>query len=250
MSIVKLDHHEHEFKLEIYNKGFQCDGCREQGFGSRYKCEHCSYELHPECKCRKPTITHDFFPGSVFKFYEQLHIPGSCGRSCDACGTDIKGFVYHCWRGPRLADGWDLHPCCSKLEKELRIDGTDFILRDKVTSECMWCKNKKLCGTTSRVPGWSYVSGCGKYHFHVYCVAKMVAKMVHEVWKKGEVDESSDSSALDKIDLRVVAKSGRKGGSGSGFGRTIRIFLKTIVAILLGDPTITLACVLFDVLSK
>ncbi|GFY82182.1 hypothetical protein Acr_02g0004220 [Actinidia rufa] len=215
MSIVKLDHHEHEFKLASYNKGFQCDGCREQGFGSRYKCEHCSYELHPECKCRKPTITHDFFPGSVFKFYEQLHIPGSCGRSCDACGKDIEGFVYHCWRGPRLEDGWDLHPCCSKLVKELRIDGTDFILRDK-------------------------------YHFHVYCVAKMV----HKAWQRGEVDESGNSSALDKIDLRVVAKSGRKGGSGSGFGRTIRIFLKTIVAILLGDPTITLACVLFDALSK
>ncbi|GFY82180.1 hypothetical protein Acr_02g0004200 [Actinidia rufa] len=237
--LSELDRHEHEFKLEIYNKRFDCYGCKEQGFGSRYKCEHCSYELHPECKCRKPTITHDFFPGSVFEFYE--HIPGSCGRICDACGKDINGFVYHCWE-----DGWDLHPCCSNLVKELRIDGTDFILRDKVKSKCMWCKKKKLCGTTSRVPGWSYVSGCREYHFHVYCVAKMV----HKAWQRGEVDESGNSSALDKIDLRVMAKSGRKGRSGSGFGRTIRIFLKTIVAILLGDPTITLACVLFDALSK
>ena len=114
----------------------------------------------------------------------------------------------------------------------------------------MRCKKKKLDGTTSCVPGWSYVSGCGNYHVHVYCVAKMAAKIVHEAWKKGEVDESSDSSALDRIDLRVVAKSGRKGGSGSGFGKTIRIFLQTIVAILLGDPTITLACLVFDVLFK
>ncbi|GFY82184.1 hypothetical protein Acr_02g0004240 [Actinidia rufa] len=221
MSIVKriyrelseLGRHEHEFKLESYNKRFTCAGCKKQGFGSRYKCEHCSYELHPECKCRKPTVTHDFFPGSVFEFLEQPHILGSCGRICDACGKDIHGFVYHC-----RANDWDLHPCCSKLEKELRIDDTDFILCDKVTSKCMWCKNKKLCGTTSHVPGWSYVSGCGKYHFHVCCVAKME----HKAWHWVEVDES---------------------GSGSG---TVKIFLKIIVAILF----ITLGCVLFDVVSK
>ncbi|KAA8539452.1 hypothetical protein F0562_026144 [Nyssa sinensis] len=38
--------HQHELELQSDNKRFTCDGCKEQGFGPRHRCERCDYDLH------------------------------------------------------------------------------------------------------------------------------------------------------------------------------------------------------------
>uniref|UniRef100_A0A5B7AZR9 Phorbol-ester/DAG-type domain-containing protein n=1 Tax=Davidia involucrata TaxID=16924 RepID=A0A5B7AZR9_DAVIN len=223
--------HEHELEEQKYAKRFTCDGCKEDGFGSRFRCKHCDYELHKECKSPTPTISHDFFKGNTFEFFEKL--PTKCGNSyCKACGKEIFGFVYHCQE-----KGWNIHPCCSSLETEMCIDGVRFELHNKVSSSnCMRCDQS----SSKRIPGWSYIctSEGYMYQFHVYCVSEMV----HEAWKKGAIgNTNTDSNALEKISLRLVVNSKRKGGRGNQFLKTLTIFLRTIVGILLGDPTAILA---------
>ncbi|XP_052185314.1 uncharacterized protein LOC127796953 [Diospyros lotus] len=240
-------HHEHEMEMKNYNKRFTCDGCKQEGLGSRYRCHHCDYELHEECNFPKPTISHDFFPGCSFHFHSRP--PTRCGdnrckqhaRCCDACGKDVHGYVYHC-----PDEGWDLHPCCTNLQTKFCIDGTLFLLRDGVFSRCVWCKKKKLWGGRSHVRGWSYVSECGKYHFHVNCVGKMA----QEAWKEGDEDDDACMALEKMVDLRVLAKYSKPSRDrGSKFWKTAWMLLKTILGIILGDPT-TLAFSLVDLLSQ
>ncbi|KAA8534218.1 hypothetical protein F0562_031589 [Nyssa sinensis] len=240
--------HEHEFEPQSYEKRFPCNGCKEDGFGSRHRCKCCDYELHNECKNPQPTISHDFFKGYTFTFFEKL--PEGCGdiyckehpRYCSACGKEICGFVYHC-----KEKGWNLHPCCSSLPTKRCIDGMSFELRNKASSKCMRCNHKVVrCGSKS-VPCWSYVctSEPEGYQFHVCCVIEMV----HEAWKKGAVG-NIDSNALEKISLRLVVNSKRKDRKVSQFLTTLAILLKTIVGILLGDPTAIVAPLFVELVLK
>ncbi|CAL5322487.1 unnamed protein product [Camellia sinensis] len=224
----------HGYKLEkkSYNKRFTCDGCKQKGCGSGYRCKHCDYELHEECMSPKHSISLEIFPGSVFEF---CHQPSSThSRSCDACGSYIKGYFYAC-NARNLA----LHPCCSNLKANLCISGMDFILHDnKVSSssKCKKCNQKTPLGTKTPNAGCSYVSRCNKYHFHVYCITQMV----HEAWTNGDNDGSTNDFAmtLEKMDLKSVETKNRNGGSGgNNIWRTISIFISTIAACLLGDPT-------------
>ncbi|KAF5959140.1 hypothetical protein HYC85_000349 [Camellia sinensis] len=63
----------HGYKLEkkSYNKRFTCDGCKQKGFGSGYRCEHCDYELHEECMSPEHSISPEIFPRSIFEFCHQ-----------------------------------------------------------------------------------------------------------------------------------------------------------------------------------
>ncbi|KAA8534220.1 hypothetical protein F0562_031587 [Nyssa sinensis] len=239
--------HEHEFELQSYKKRFPCDGCKEDGFGSRHRCKYCDYELHNECKNPKPTISHDFFKGYTFTFFEKL--PKECGDNyckkqasyCSACGKEICGFVYHCEE-----KGWNLHPCCSRLPTKRSMDGVSFELRNKASSNCMRCNQKVVRCSSKSVPGWSYVctSEPEGYQFHVYCVTEMV----HEAWKKGAVG-NIDSDALKEKSLRLVVNSNWKDKKGSLFWRILPILLRTVVGILLGDPTAIFAS-FFELVSK
>lgn len=234
--------HDHELELRSYNKPFKCDGCMEDGFRWRYRCEPCNYDLHEECMYPKPTITHELFQGSTFIFRDKP------GNICDACGREIRGYSYHC-----KADDLDLHPRCSNLKGKLCIGGTDFVLRKKAKNNCFWCKKKKpTLFAENNVEGWCYVSECNKFYCHVYCVSQMV----HEAWKRGDLDrndaddDDDTSLALEKVDLKLVAKSTGSGGGGSVFLKTISIFLKTIVGILFGDPTVLILSMLVEIIPR
>ncbi|KAL7253151.1 hypothetical protein ACSBR1_007639 [Camellia fascicularis] len=226
----------HGYKLEkkSYNKRFTCDGCKQKGFGSGYRCEHCDYELHEECMFPEHSISPEIFPRFIFEF---CHQPSSThSRSCDACGNYIEGYFYAC-----DARNLALHPCCSNLKANLCISGMDFILHNKVSSssKCKRCNQKTPLGTKTRNPGCSYVSTCKKYNFHVYCITQMV----HEAWMNGDIDGSTDdfAMALEKMDLKPVETKTRNGGSGgNNIWTTISIFICTIAACLLGNPTAVL----------
>ncbi|KAK1396268.1 Phorbol-ester/DAG-type domain-containing protein [Heracleum sosnowskyi] len=240
IKIYHPSHPEHELVLRNFKKPYHCDGCKQQGFGPRYRCEssNCDYVLHESCMFNSQSATHDFYSDCTFKFsYE----PRSCGTWCDACGRNINGFVYHC------ADKeLDFHPCCLNLKNKLVIDdGVKFKLNDKVTSKCIWCKRKSLKGKSEG--GWSYTSKCNQYHFHVHCITELI----QESWKRGDY-ENETTSILSLKDPELRLRRSSNGGSwsrGGKYWKIVKLFMTAVVSILLGDPTAVLATTLFNVIT-
>ncbi|XP_059628139.1 uncharacterized protein LOC132270931 isoform X2 [Cornus florida] len=221
--------HKHELELKSYEKRFTCNGCKQEGLGPRYRCKHCDYELHKECRNPKLEISHEFLKGHTLEFLDQL--PSKCSTTrCIACGSNICGSLYH-----NKAKELYLHPCCSNLKSKLCIDGAIFKLRNEVVSKCMWCKKKEPRRHKTDIRGWSYISDCKEYQIHVYCVTEMV----HEAWKK------------EKIDLQLLPNSKKNQGK-LGF-KTIRkiveILLKSVVGVLFGDPLMIIASVVPSVVE-
>ncbi|KAL8145694.1 uncharacterized protein LOC141705853 [Apium graveolens] len=238
-------HPEHELVLRNFKKPFNCDGCKEKGFGPRYRCESndCDYVLHEKCKFRSETATHDFYPDCTFEFFYQpfgrcdKKKCKECGTFCNACGKDINGFVYHC-----EDKDLDLHPCCLELQNKMVINGMKFRLIEKLTSKCIWCKSRSLKGTSEG--GWSYKSKCDQYHFHVYCIKEMM----QESWKTEDRKDES-SLLLKNSDLRVARRSNGGSSRSRKYWKIVKVFMTAVVAILLGDPTALLATTLFNLIT-
>ena len=221
-------HPEHQLVLRSFNKPYDCDGCRERGFGSRYRCESndCDYVLHESCMFNSQTATHDFYPDSTFKF---SYKPRSCGTWCNACENNINGFVYYC-----EDKDLDLHPCCLNLKNKMVIDGTKFKLTEK--------KRKSKGKSTG---GWSYESKCNKYQFHVH----RITEMIYESWKIGNCKDENSSLSLKNPELRLRRSSDRGSSRGGKYWKVAKIFLTAVVAILLGDPTVVLTTTLFNLIT-
>ncbi|KAL9418819.1 hypothetical protein AB3S75_036718 [Citrus x aurantiifolia] len=241
--------HRHKLELKSYKKPYNCDGCKELGFGARYRCDKCNFDLHQDCMLAAPIAHHDFFKNSTFKIFHQPPQKCSdycreCQSYCDACAKPVRGLYYHCEK-----EGWDLHPCCRNLPNNLPIENIKFKLRNKVSSKCIWCKKKNLEGTVSGIRGWSYVSECKEYHFHVHCAMDMVI----DGWRNGAFNNQDGNSlaALENLELPLLRQylSGNRRSS-SKFTKVVKIVLKTIVGILLGDPTVVLTGILVDLVAK
>lgn len=187
-------------------------------------------------------IYHENFGGSSFEFqYEPCirydkHNRKEFSKCCDACGKEICGFSYRCEENDK-----DLHPCCVNLKNKLLIEDTIFDLRTEVFSKCIWCKKKKISDGKRDVRGWSYVSTCGKYHFHVYCMVELV----HEACMKyGDI-------GLQNIELKQLAKFSNSGGSRAGKTlQMIKSIMKIILSVLLGDPTMLISNVIVEMASR
>ncbi|KAL5734751.1 hypothetical protein ACOSP7_032612 [Xanthoceras sorbifolium] len=168
--------HPHELELKSYNKPYLCDGCKEIGLGTRYRCEQCNFDLHIPCSSlsANETTSHDFFHNSTLKLF--FKPPGRGERFCVACVKPVRGFVYHCEE-----KGRDLHPCCLTLPHMVKVDDVEFKLSDKfLSSKCSWCNMKCLQDNSPGLRGWSYVSTCKKYNLHARCATEMML----QVWKK------------------------------------------------------------------
>ncbi|CBI32534.3 unnamed protein product, partial [Vitis vinifera] len=113
--IPHFSHPQHKLKFEYIELPFKCDGCKEAGIGSRYKCSICDYDLHTHCALPSPSITHPFYTKCSFQFLPRP--PGDAARFCNACEKDINGFLYHC-----NSCGFDLHPCCARLPMEMLVE--------------------------------------------------------------------------------------------------------------------------------
>ncbi|XP_051129940.1 uncharacterized protein LOC127250614 [Andrographis paniculata] len=242
MSIVPRTHdcYEH-YELKAFEKLFSCDGCKMKGFGQRYQCNLCGNELHKECKSPKATITHEFFARSTFTFREKpftrygFNHQREFSKICDACGKEIRGFSYHCEE-----DNLDVHPYCLNLEKNVLISkDTVFNLEANVVSKCIWCKKKKISDDSRGVLGWSYISTCRKYHFHVYCMAEMA----HEACVR-----SGGEMVLENVELRSLAK--KRSRRKMVVVEMIKSILKIVFAALLGDPTVLISSAIVELLSR
>ncbi|KAK2637584.1 hypothetical protein Ddye_032376 [Dipteronia dyeriana] len=196
----------------------------------------------------KSTTRLGFFPNSAFKFL--LRPPGLRERCYNGCGKLMRVFMYHCeekW--------WDLHPSCLNLPNKLKVDYVKFKLRDKVLEKCFWCNKRRLEGSVSRIRGWSYVSKCEKYHFHVYYASEMML----EGWKNESYSNNNDNDqtspdslalALENLELPIQGQSRGNGGGSSGhkFIRIVKMFFKVFIGILLGDSTISLTCLVAELI--
>ena len=205
-----------------------CNGCEEYGSnGVRYRCEDCNYNLHKDCMFSKPITTHEIFEGFIFKFYEQPPLSEKfrerTQRFCNACGKHVKGFIYHCPEADL-----DLHPCCLNLKKEFPIGHVKFHLGE-TKSKCKFCNQIDLLD----IQVWSYVSECGEYNFHVSCIMKI---MLDEL--ENGTTNSNGCLALENLELPIQHRLKRNGGMGKISWKILKVFLKTIFSILLGDPTV------------
>ncbi|KAK2976861.1 hypothetical protein RJ640_009312, partial [Escallonia rubra] len=236
-------HPEHKLELKNYKKPYTCDGCKEQGFGSRYRCDECNYELHKDCMLNTQVTSHEFYKGAIFRFFNQLS--KKVCKSCDACGKAINGFVYHCEE-----EGKNLHPCCRSLKNTVSIEGANengkdkeeftsvtFKLHKQVLGKCIWCDKKSLGGSSSGINGWSYVSDCKDYHFHVYCTAEMLL----EGWKSG---------TFENLEFLPQPSGSKFGGIGGKCSKIGKIFFKAIAGYLLGDPITPIIGVISLVLNN
>ncbi|XP_034704244.1 uncharacterized protein LOC117928476 [Vitis riparia] len=128
------------------------------------------------------------------------------------------------------------------------INGEGFRLQDKVSRLCNWCKEG------SRV-GWAYASSNEDYYFHVGCVPEMMLEAGQNEGGDGSGSDDDDDgksvAVVSKMKLQLQRNSKGNGGRGNKYWQMLKSILRIVMCVLLGDPTITLACVVTkSLLSK
>ncbi|XP_073526052.1 uncharacterized protein [Phyllobates terribilis] len=222
MRYVEIDHWghpQHKLKMEYTEVPFKCDGCREVGIGSCYRCRLCEYDLHVLCALPyAPTLCHPFYSRCCFHFLSRP--PGNAPRYCNACHKDVTGFLYHC-----RECGFDMHPCCAKLPLVLDEGNMRLCLQPKASSSC------HRCGGKGR--SWTYRSSCKKYSLHVACAKEMLVDNWHSFYLTTE-----------GATTRIPALKGRCFRHTIGAANPKRkccavaaLALQFVISAVLGDPT-------------
>ncbi|KAK4284630.1 hypothetical protein QN277_001433 [Acacia crassicarpa] len=235
--ISHFGHPQHKLSFEYSQFPFKCDGCKEVGIGSRYKCSICDYDLHMHCALPSPSIYHPFYPKCSFQFLSRP--PGDIPRFCNACEKGISGFVYHC-----PSCGFDLHPCCAKLPMVLDDGELKLYLYQKVSSAC------HRCGKKGR--SWSYRSKCKSYNLHVACVREMVVESWPEIFmetKKGSYRLENEVSNL-KNTLQSSHSSSRSKGKVRKCCEMAGMAVQFVVSAVLGDPTVLIGGIVGSLISR
>ncbi|KAK6946192.1 DC1 [Dillenia turbinata] len=241
--ISHFSHPQHKLKFEHIEVPFKCDGCKEVGIGSRYKCSTCDFDLHMHCALPTPTLTHPFYTKCSFQFLPKP--PGDTPRFCNACEKDVLGFVYHC-----KPCGFDLHPCCAKLPMMLDDGEVKLYLYRKVSSSCL------RCGRKGR--SWSYRSTCKRYNLHVACVKEMLVESWHEIYfRRNNNSTNNYYNGSRRLETRIPSLQGtlqthhnRGKGKVKKCGEMAGLAVQIVIAAVLGDPTSLIAGVIGLLLSR
>ncbi|XP_054789568.1 uncharacterized protein LOC129295117 [Prosopis cineraria] len=172
---------------------------------------------------------------------------GPNSRYCDSCGQDVRGFLYH---DQYSKHKFDLHPCCMNLKRTMSDpNGTvELNLKDQAPSKCVKCKRKYLNNVQSKEAfrGWSYVSSCGNYCYHVYCVKTLIL----ENREKGYFNVASSSSSSSSSSLVIgsetasatssLAMDRRRRSSKLSVTRAlikmVKVGFSVIISVLFGNP--------------
>lgn len=233
--IPHMCHPQHKLKFDYIELPFKCDGCKEAGIGSRYKCSICDYDLHTHCALPAPSITHPFYTKCSFQFL--VRPPGDVPRFCNACEKDITGFLYHC-----NSCGFDLHPCCAKLPMVLDDGEMKLFLYRKVSAPC------DRCGRKGR--SWSYRSKCKKYNLHVACVKEMLVESWQEIYY-GRGNGRKPETRIPSIKGTLQAHHhNRSKGRVKKCCDMAGLAMQFVVSAILGDPTTLIAGVVGSLMSR
>ncbi|KAF8402899.1 hypothetical protein HHK36_010991 [Tetracentron sinense] len=230
---IKHFSHRHALTFEPNHAPYECNGCKEPGFGPTYLCEHnpCDFHLHEHCSITSlnSTFSHSFYGDYEFRFCkEPPATKNGKGRFCNACVNDIKGYVYHCITGD-----YDLHPNCVNLPLTLEAKDVKLHLESNISLKCGRCRSRKLW---KDVTGWAYVSKCGQYQFHVSCVKDIIV----ENWEKRNYFHHCGG-----FDMSSLALESSSAGKSKKYWKIAKMVLKFIISAILGDP-ITLAALLCE----
>ncbi|CAO2815111.1 unnamed protein product [Amaranthus hypochondriacus] len=251
--ISHFSHPQHNLKIEYTEIPFKCDGCKEIGIGTCYKCNLCDYDLHMHCAIPSPTIYHPFYPKCAFVFMSRP--PGNVPRYCNACERAVSGFLYHC-----NSCGFDLHPCCAKLPTMLDDGEIKLYLYRKVSAAC------ERCGRKGR--SWSYRTSDKKYNLHVACVKDILM----ESWQDMLYYGHGPSRTITRGGTRPIEQvPGLKGAllqthnhryntsnssKSKGSSKVLKccemagMTLQFVISAVLGDPTTLIAGVIASFMSR
>ncbi|XP_026394269.1 uncharacterized protein LOC113289272 isoform X2 [Papaver somniferum] len=110
-------HHQHKLRFEYSEIPFKCDGCKEVGIGSRYKCNTCDYDLHTHCALPSPSVIHPFYRKCSFQFMSRppvlddgdfkLFLYRKVSASCHKCGRKGRSWSYR-----SKCKKYNLHVAC------------------------------------------------------------------------------------------------------------------------------------------
>ncbi|PKA48352.1 hypothetical protein AXF42_Ash020444 [Apostasia shenzhenica] len=237
-----FSHPQHQLRFEYSELPFKCDGCREVGIGSRFKCSICDFDLHKQCAAAAtataPVLRHPFYRKCFFHFLPRP--PGDSPRYCNACGRDVAGFVYHC-----RSCGFDLHPCCAALPHVLEADGgLRLYLHRRAAAPC------HRCGRKGR--SWSYRTECKKYNLHVACVTEMLVDSWHELYYGGGGGKKVLMTGNRIPSIRGAGMSHHRSVKGKvkRCCEVAAMAVQFVISAVLGDPTAVIAGVIASFISR
>ncbi|KAG5583832.1 hypothetical protein H5410_044266 [Solanum commersonii] len=164
-TIQHFTHKQHPLILhdDTINPKYLCEGCMTYGFGTRYHCHACTFNLHEYCATCPRIIRSFMHPNHPLRLVERDHLSGD--RACNICCGLIEGLSYRC----ELC-GFDVHPICTQLPETLKhiLHQRHHPLRLLSSVDpgitCAVCRG--ACNPSS----WRYRCALCKFDIHIGCV--------------------------------------------------------------------------------
>lgn len=213
--IQHSSHKQHVLSFVHLQSEYRCDGCQESGYGFRYRCGPCDFDMHESCAEAPNSTFHSCHPQHPLLLRDK---PVSPLRVCDVCGGDVSGFVYDC----RECDV-DVHPSCAQLPQTLRHalhPHHTLQLSHEVEAQAQAqappaVRTCNVCGEGCTSPGhWSYrcelaASGPCDFNLHIPC-AKLLVDPFEEIRMQSisplEVPRHNSAAAVNSSSTGVAAQ--------------------------------------------
>ncbi|KAG8390043.1 hypothetical protein BUALT_Bualt01G0042100 [Buddleja alternifolia] len=186
-------HPKHPLHLLNIPQEFICNGCSALGFGPRYRCHTCDFDLHEICATCPNTTPSPLHPHHPLTL---VNHPVN-DRFCDLCGDLVHGLFYTC-----RACEFDVHPLCTQLPLHVQLPlHPHHLLKLQPGSGPAGCA---LCFKACTF--WRYRCDACSLDVHLECVLG------------GGGDDMSDQAAVTCQTRAVVPQPQQAGFGGCAMG--------------------------------
>ncbi|XAR66265.1 Diacylglycerol kinase [Bertholletia excelsa] len=144
-------------KLQIASV-YVCNGCNTLGFGERYHCAACDFDLHERCATCPASLP----PSHLHRVHSLtlVYRPVAGGGICDICLDPVNGLFYTC-----PACNFDVHPLCTQLPPQVHHQFDPWhplTLQEAMPGRCNICHQE--------CPSWRYRCGACHVDVHIECI--------------------------------------------------------------------------------